>query len=375
MSPKLIIDMRCLQDRHHADRVTGHHASCIIGRAPVPFIGLVDPDLPDLPPHIADLAESLSPHADIPNITPGTMLLNPAPMGPSEQSYLAPLLCHSGLAKAALIHDFIPLDHQEAYLTAPGERLKYFSDMVWLRHYDLFFPISAETDQRLKALYGAVNSRVTGVTIPYWMHRITPQEPRHILMVGREDPRRNPETLLRACAGSAILRHVPLVIAGAYSPTTQARLQELFPAMFPGQVTEIDMRALYAAAICVVTPSRAAGFSLPVIEAAAAQTPAVVSDIAAHRALITDPAMRFAPDDADRLTEILERLVQDKSYRASVVAQQWPVWQSFSGATVAGKVWSALKPAQPAPRRKAKPRLATIGMARDANSLLEILEI
>jgi glycosyltransferase involved in cell wall biosynthesis len=72
---KWIIDMRCLQDRHHADRVTDDHTGCITGRAPLPFIGLVDPDLPELPPHIA----------------------NPAPMGP-EQSYLTPLLCHGAVA-------------------------------------------------------------------------------------------------------------------------------------------------------------------------------------------------------------------------------------------------------------------------------------
>ena len=360
MSPKLIIDMRCLQDRHQVDRGIGHHATCVIGRAPFPFIGLVDPDLPDLPPHLAGLAESLSPHAYIPDIAPGAVLLNPAPLGPPEQSYLAPLLCRPGLAKAALIRDFIPFDHQESYLTAPGERLKYFSAMAWLRHYDLFFPISDDTDERLKTLYGAVESQVTGIALPYWMHRITPQVPRHILMVGNEDPRRNPECLLRACAGSAILRNVPVVITGAYSAATQARLCGLFPATFPGWVTEIEMRAFYATAICVVTPSRTAGFSLPVIEAAAAQVPAVVSDIPAHRALISDPALRFAPDDADRLAAILERLVQDNSYRAAVVAQQWPVWQPFSASAVAGKVWSALKPARPALQRKAKPRLAMI---------------
>jgi glycosyltransferase involved in cell wall biosynthesis len=369
MSPKLIIDMRCLQDRHHqADRGIRHHANYIISRAPVPFIGLVDPDLPDLPPHIADLAESLFPHAYIPNITPGTVLLNPAPMGAPEQSFLAPLLCRPGLTKAALIRDFIAFDHQESYLTAPRERLKYFSALAWLRHYDLFFPISDETDQRLKALYGTVDSRVTGVALPYWMHRITPQEPRHILMAGNEDPRRNPEILLRACAGSAILRNVPVVITGAYSGAAQTRLRALFPATFPGRVTDIDMRALYAASICVVTPSRVAGFSRPVIEAAAAQSPAVVSDIPAHRALITDPDLRFAPDDAGRLAAILERLVQDKPYRASVVAAQWPVWQPFSAAGVAGKVWSVLRPARPALHRKAKPRLAMITQLPPARS-------
>ena len=150
------------------------------------------------------------------------------------------------------------------------------------------------------------------------------------------------------------------MITGDYSAATQARLRALFSARFPGRVSEIEMRALYAASICVVTSTRAACFSLPVIEAAAAQSPAVVSDIPAHRALVSDPALRFAPDDADRLAAILERLVQDKPYRASVVAQQWPMQQPFSAAAVAGRVWSALTLARPALQRRAKPRLAMI---------------
>jgi glycosyltransferase involved in cell wall biosynthesis len=368
MSPNLIIDMRCLQDRHYAEPGIGHHASCIVSRAPFPFIGLVDPNLPSLPPHFAELAVTLSPHAYIPNLAPGTVLLNPSPMWRQDQSFLARLLCHPGVTKAALVHDFISFDNQQTCLTQPGERLKYFSSMAWLRHYDLFFPISEDTDQRLKTLYGGVESRVTGVALPYWMHRITPQQPRHILMVGGGEPRKNSALLLRACAGSAILRDVPVVITGVYSAAAQERLCAQFPATFPGWVTELEMRALYAAAICVVTPSRAASFSLPVVEATAAQAPAVVSDIPAHRALITDPALRFAPDDADRLAAILERLVQDKSYRASVTAQQWPVWQPFSGAAVARKVWSALTPARPALRRNVRPRIAMLSPLPPAKS-------
>jgi glycosyltransferase involved in cell wall biosynthesis len=360
MSPNLIIDMRCLQDRHHDERAISHHASCVVSRAPFPFIGLVDPNLPPLPTHFADLAQSLSPHAYIPDLAPGTVLLNPAPMARPDQSFLARLLGDPGVTKAALVHDFIPFDQQETYLREPAARLKYFSAMAWLRHYDRFFPVSETTEQRLHALYGAVESRVTGVALPYWMHRITPQPPQHILMVGSEEPRKNPELLLRACAGSAVLREVPVVIVGAYSAATQARLRELFPAVFPGWVSEIDLRAWYAAAICVVAPSQVAGFSLPVIEATAAQAPAVVSDIPVHRTLISDPALRFAPDDAARLAAILERLVQDKSYRAEIAAQQWRVWQDFSGAAVARKVWSALTPARPALRRHAKPRLAML---------------
>lgn len=351
--------MRCLQDRNFAERGIGNHARCVISRAPAPFIGLIDPNLPPLPPHLAELAASLSPHAYIPKLQPGTVLLNPSPMGPN-QGFLSQLLCRRDIVKAALIYDFIPFDHQKTYLTQPAVRLDYFSAMAWLRHYNRFFAISEDTDQRLKQLYGAVTSKVTGVALPHWMHRIVPQEPRHILMMGGDEPRKNTEVLLRACAGSETLRHWPVVVTGAYAAATQERLRAIFPVTFPGRISELEIRALYARALCVVTPSRAEGFSLPVIEAMAASTPAVVSDIPAHRSLVTDPALRFAPDDAGRLTGILERLALDKAYRLAVTVQQWPVWKSYSGAAVAKRVWSALTLATPALHRHARPRLAML---------------
>ena len=123
----------------------------------MPFIGLVDPDLPDLPPHIADLADSLSPHTDIPALAPGRCCSIRRRWARRSKAIWPRSCAAPGLTKAALIRDFMPFDHQESYLTAPRARLKYFSDMAWLRHYDLFFPISDDTDQRLKALYGAVD--------------------------------------------------------------------------------------------------------------------------------------------------------------------------------------------------------------------------
>lgn len=79
MSPYLIIDMRCLQDRNYAERGIGNHARCIIRHAPGPFIGIIDPQLPPLPENLARLAAKLSPHAYLPDMAPGTIFLNTSP--------------------------------------------------------------------------------------------------------------------------------------------------------------------------------------------------------------------------------------------------------------------------------------------------------
>ncbi len=359
MCPRLIIDMRCLQDPNYTERGIGNHARCIIRHAPAPFIGLFDPKLPPMAPEFAALAAVLSPHAYLPDVAPGAVFLNPSPMSP-DQHFNVRLLHSPGLTKAACVHDFIPYDRQETYLTQPVNRLDYFAAMAWLRRYDIFLPNSETTGERLRELYGQVRAHITGVALPPWIEGIRPEAPRHILMVGGDDARKNPEVLARAHAASALLRHIPLIITGDYPPNVAARLRAITRVQLPGRVTDGQMRALYAQAICVVTPSHAEGFSLPVIEAAAAQTPAIVSDIPAHRALGVVAALCFAPDDAAALTTILETLITNPARRAEIVAAQAQLSRPFTPQAVAAKVWEALTPQAPAVLRGARPRVAML---------------
>jgi glycosyltransferase involved in cell wall biosynthesis len=359
MPPRLIIDMRCLQDRNYSERGIGNHARNLITHAPEPFIGLYDPKLPPLPADMAGRAAELSPHAYLPGVAPGAVLLNPSPMSP-DQHFLARLLHDPRITKAVCVHDFIPYDDQANYLTHPLNRLDYFAAMAWLKRYDVFFPNSAATAARLRALYGPVRAQVTGVALPPWAEGITPGPPRHILMVGGDDARKNPEVVARAHAANPVLRRIPLVISGNCRAETAARLRAITRVELPGRVNDVRMRALYAQALCVVTPSRAEGFSLPVIEAAAAGVASIASDIAAHRALGLTAAALFAPDDVAGLAGILEALAGDEPRRAAIVAAQADIWRPFSGQAVAAGLWGALPLPAPAILRRGKPRIAML---------------
>ncbi|NNM56400.1 glycosyltransferase, partial [Acidocella sp.] len=359
MPPRLIIDMRCLQDRNYSERGIGSHARNLITHAPEPFAGLYDPALPPLPADMAGRAAVLSPHAYLPGLSPGAVLLNPSPMSP-DQHFLARLLHDPGIIKAVCVHDFIPYDDQANYLAHPLNRVDYFAAMAWLKRYDVFFPNSEATAERLRALYGPVRAHITGVALPPWAKGITPLPPRHILMIGGDDARKNPEVLARAHAASPVLRHIPLVISGNCRAETAARLRAITRVELPGRVSDAQMRALYARALCVVTPSRAEGFSLPVIEAAAAGVPSIASDIAAHRALGVAAGERFAPEDTAELAGILEALVHGPARRAEIVAAQADIWRPFSAQAIAARLWQALRPQAPAILQRGKPRIAML---------------
>ncbi len=341
MTPPLIIDMRCLQDPLYAERGIASHAWCAVRHAPAPFIALIDPALPPLAPELAVLPARFETSGYIPGLSNGTVFLNPCPMGPDQALY-ARLLADERITKAALVYDFIPFDEPARYLHSPAARLDYFTAMAWLKRYDLFFPISQPAEARLKALYGDVTSHITGVALPAWLEGMTQAAPKHILMIGGDDPRKNPEVLLRACAANPALRKTDIIITGGYSLEVQARLNAICPAQFPGRVSREALRALYAGAICVVVPSRAEGFSMPVIEAMAAGAPVLVSDIPPHRALVPDAGLRFGPDDADALVAMLEPVVTSTARRAQIIASQADGWQPYTQDAVASRLWSAL---------------------------------
>ncbi len=354
----LVIDLRCLQDQNYYERGIGSHARMLLRHAPR-CIGLADPSLPPLPDEVAALVPEISPHAHVPG---ATMLLNPSPFTP-RQDFLAPLLTDERVLKAVCVHDFIPFDDQANYLTHPLNRLDYFTAMAWLRRYDVFLPNSVPTQTRLHELYGKVRSMVTGVALPPWIHGIVPETPRHILMIGGDDARKNPEVLAAAHGASGVLRRLPLIITGHVAPERAARLRAITDVELPGRISAPAMRALYARALVVVTPSLAEGFSLPVLEACAAGAPSIASDIPAHRALLP-AAFLFPADDAAALAKLLEDVLPRRS---KIVAAQAGLWQAFSEPAVAARVFAALLP-KPAIARGARPRIAVLSPMPPARS-------
>lgn len=374
----VIVDVRCLQDPRFAGRGIGRHSTALlegardqagVGR----LIALHDPALPPLSGRTRAVFDMLRPTAATFTLDRPVWFVELSPMT-HDPLFVARLLQHAAPLTAAVVYDFIPFDERAQYLSDPATRLDYHVALAWLARYDLFAPISRASGTRLRELIPAAETDVvvTGAPLdPLFEGFAGGAAPRHVLVVGGGDARKNVECAIRAHAACAAMQaaRLRLVITGGYAAEQVARFRDDAraaggdPALVdvPGHVDEAELARLYGAALAVVVPSRAEGFSLPVIEAMAAGVPAVGSRIPPHEELISDSELMFPPEAPAALGAILERLTEP-GFRAAAVAGQQAVWPRYRAAAVARRFWEAL--AARAARRTLPPPAAVPGGRR-----------
>ncbi|MFZ2420694.1 MAG: glycosyltransferase family 4 protein [Anaerolineae bacterium] len=147
----------------------------------------------------------------------------------------------------------------------------------------------------------------------------------HVLFVGRLEPRKGLDVLLRAWR-QVERQHADarLTIAGAYTRQDEATYRRqaaelaLRRIRFVGPQSEASLAACYRQADIVCAPARGfESFGLVILEAMAAGVPVVASDIAGYRTLVTpdrDGLLVPAGDDA-RLATALTALLRDPERR------------------------------------------------------------
>lgn len=395
MSSKIVVfDARCLQDANYASRGVGRHALGLLrGRPPctdrIRLIGLVDPSMPALSRDARAAFEVLSinayaaaPSGDFNDDPVAFVSLSPMTHDPL---FCARLLSNSSLLRVAVVYDFIPRRHPERYLPRPADRLDYAVQLRWLANCELFCAISHSTADDLNTILGVPQDAVvvTGASVEPAFERAANMAGvrSHILVVGGGDPRKNPETVIRAHASSALLQQkgTKLVVAGNYGPVQASEFCALAIAFggradlltIPGHASEEELLKLYAGASVLVCASHDEGFSLPVVEGMAAGAVVLVSDIPAHVELVADPARRFPSNDYKALSLLLERVVTKRALRQRALQEQATVWPHFLTAEVARRFWTPLLTrldgreaaqvlAQPAVLRGRRPRVAIL---------------
>ncbi len=170
----------------------------------------------------------------------------------------------------------------------------------------------------------------------------------YLLYLGGFDQRKNVAGLLRAYAqAQGDLSHVPLVIAGrlpaedtSFTPHPKRIAEELGISTrvhYTGWVLEADKPALYSGATAFCFPSRYEGFGLPVLEAIACGTPAIVGSGSSLQEVAGPGGIAVSPTETEALAGALIRVVKDADLRQSLASRGLAHARRFSWRATAEK--------------------------------------
>lgn len=388
---KVVADARCLQDNAYRERGVGRHATTILQRTRASLkdgaevIAILDETLPDLTPSHHALFDGFATPARA-RAWRDAVFVGLSPMT-HPQTLVAGLLTGERLT-CAIVYDFIPKEYPERYLPTRHAKIVYHEALLWLRAYRLFFPISGHTADRLREQTGATPDRitVTGVGVSSELtaaardttlntsppSRFRPGE--YFLTVAGGDDRKNVECPLTA---HARLRRTGttqtgFVVVGRYGPEQERSIKAAYRAaggppkalQFLADVSNRELAILYRGAVATICPSRAEGFSIPLVEAIACGCPVLASDCPAQEELLNDPDFLFRPDDHERVASLM-RAAARPDERAAYLERQSDIPNRFSEELVAESFWRRItaelghRRSAPASRR-ARPRIAFV---------------
>ena len=241
------------------------------------------------------------------------------------------------------IHDLAPLHWPEHYLRLPHSWAGHTAQYALAKRADAVIAVSEATKRDLIERLGVPESRVT--VIPEAVdpsfdppdadmgraqtYRMFGFDGPFVLYVGQFDPRKNMDGLVSAFARAAE-RHgdLRLVVAGDLGKLAPFLHDALRRANAPahrvalaGQVSDVDLAALYAGAECLLHPALLEGFGLTPLESLAAGTPVVGFRAGAVEEVVGDAGLLVESDRPEALGDALVHYLDDSALRASLRAR------------------------------------------------------
>ncbi len=158
-----------------------------------------------------------------------------------------------------------------------------------------------------------------------------PSEAKVVFYVGRFDPRKGIETLVRAIAQSAFRGdpNLRLIIGGGSRPgqsdgMERDRIESIVAELgiadittFPGRLGDEILPTYYAAADVCVVPSHYEPFGLVAVEAMASCTPVVASNVGGLQFTVVDQetGLLATPQDSSAFSTAIDRILRDPQWR------------------------------------------------------------
>ncbi len=216
---------------------------------------------------------------------------------------------------------------------------------------DHILAISETTKRDLIDYYGLTPDRITTTPIASALPMASGQTQREleresttVLYVGKRDGYKNFRCLVEALADSQVPTELTIAAYGGGGFT--AKEQELIASRgLTRRVHHVApangiLDSLYRQALVFVCPSQYEGFGLPVVEAMERGCPVIVANAGALPEVAGDAALRFPPDQVDKLSEHLVSVYEASSLRSrlSQAGLAWSKNYSWERAARATKV-------------------------------------
>ena len=165
------------------------------------------------------------------------------------------------------------------------------------------------TNEKIEVTYEGVN-----LSVPQKIKSALPSK--YLLFVGSLYPHKNIVVVLKALQK---LPKIHLLLVGSRSVFSQ-QIQQLVASLdlnkrvtFFGRATEGELHTLYNQAQAVIQPSLSEGFGLTGIEAMAAGTPVIASDIPIFHEIYQNAALYCQPQDPESFVQAINQLPKHRN--------------------------------------------------------------
>lgn len=266
-------------------------------------------------------------------------------------AYTAPLRVPRGISRMVMFHDDLAWSHPASYPRKFREFIRLQMRMSVLCAERLIFPSRSACQTCMRRL--RIDKGRVGVVhhgLPARTGSVVPVNERDplVVCVASAEKRKNQIVLARALSG----RQEPGLVLVGYSPKSTGQLEEIRALRAPLEIVPVasqsQVDSWLSRSALFALPTEGEGFGLPVIEAMAAGTPLLLSDIPVMREVAGDAAVYLPPHSPEEWAKAIDALLADESRRADLVAKGLERIKNYSlencGRSLLAEAAKALKP-------------------------------
>jgi glycosyltransferase involved in cell wall biosynthesis len=257
----------------------------------------------------------------------------------------------------SMIHDATPLTHPECHQAATIELFERFAEKTAPKLSAVIVPSHA-VKQDLVSQMGLVGSAIEvihhGVDEDFFasspgQHAAARKQyqlpAEFVLFVGSMEPRKNLLRLVEAHGRlpESVQSRYPLVVVGSagwHNEEIQSVLRRSKHVQMVGYVSRRLLPAVYACASLFAFPTLYEGFGMPLLEAMAAGTPVVTSNVSAMPEVVGDCGITVDPYDVGALRDALVESLEDRNAAAQRASRASVRARGFSWDRTAAQTWA-----------------------------------